>query len=161
MNTRNYGDRPHSCATLIGCSPHSCAALIGCSPHSCANTKPHSCATRLPTLHTSHARYTPCTLVDTYYKGRVDREIAMFTYYEPYQVLLRREHRCAVYGLDKHLKQQHGNVHGHRTRGNTKTMTQLQWIVSPLPPGQIACSLQRWLTGSMRQSCSIYIYLEG
>jgi hypothetical protein len=34
MNTRNYGDRPHGCATLIGCSPHSCA-----------NTSPHSCAT--------------------------------------------------------------------------------------------------------------------
>jgi hypothetical protein len=32
----------------------------------------------------------------------------MFTYYEPYQVLLCREHCCAVYGLDKHLKQQHG-----------------------------------------------------
>jgi hypothetical protein len=31
----------------------------------------------------------------------------MFTYYEPYQVLLCCEHRCAVYGLDKHLKRHH------------------------------------------------------
>jgi hypothetical protein len=31
----------------------------------------------------------------------------MFTYYKPYQVLLCREHRCAVYGLEKHLERHH------------------------------------------------------
>jgi hypothetical protein len=31
----------------------------------------------------------------------------MFTRYPPYQVLICCEHRCAVYGLDKHLERHH------------------------------------------------------
>jgi hypothetical protein len=40
-------------------------------------------------------------------RGEREENIAMLTHYPAYSVLLCREHRCAVYGLDKHLERHH------------------------------------------------------
>jgi hypothetical protein len=57
----------------------------------------------------------------------------MFTYYKPYQVLLCREHHCAVYGLDKHLKQQHGMPAAER-----RALLATYKGINLLPPAQVS-----------------------
>jgi hypothetical protein len=57
----------------------------------------------------------------------------MFTYYEPYQVLLCRKHRCAVYSLDKHLKQQHGMPAAER-----RALLATYKGINLLPPAQVS-----------------------
>ncbi|KAF2830272.1 hypothetical protein CC86DRAFT_182769 [Ophiobolus disseminans] len=58
---------------------------------------------------------------------------AIFTLYPAYSVLLCREHCCAVYGLDRHLKKHH-----HMPAPQRRELLALYEGLPLLPPGKVA-----------------------
>jgi hypothetical protein len=106
MNTCNHAPGGQGCATLIGCSP-SAGPLW--RAHSCATPKPSS-QRRTRYLRTSTIAIhliLPCCFILQLSAMPGEDIFARFTLY---RVLVCREHRCAVYGLDEHLKRHHRNM---------------------------------------------------
>jgi hypothetical protein len=59
--------------------------------------------------------------------------MAIFTQYPAYNVLICREHRCAVYGLDKHLERHH-NMRAAERRASIASYDDF----ALLAPGEVA-----------------------